>query len=235
MNTKRILPAPGAVAFTLIELLVVIAIIAILASMLLPALSSAKAKAQKTKCMSNLRQFGTAALMYAGDNNDYVPRGDRVIWWQCFAPYLGSASASAASSAKTKVFLCPSYPNKTQALCYVINAWKFTGPADYVGSEEREATKLSSIRKPIETIYFADNSSTASRPILTDLGNSGGAALWDVWSMNHLPYNPITKALNAERRIAEDRHGKAVNLLYFDGHAGSMKADLMTLTDWGKP
>ena len=216
--------------FTLIELLVVIAIIAILAGMLLPALARAKEAGKKTKCTSNLHNMGLAMLMYADDFNGYVPRGNDPLWWEVLTPTLGGRTTN--DYGKIQIYTCPSYPDKRQLICYVVNAWQFASPLDKVGSEETGLTRLEKVQQPADTVYFADNENGSWRPVISSLGVIGSTELNDVWSPSHLPYASGGKTLNSQRRVALARHGAGCNFMFYDGHAGWKKATLMAVDDW---
>jgi len=112
--------------FTLIELLVVIAIIAILAAMLLPALTRAKAKAKRTQCSSNLRQFSLALIMYANDNRDKLPPLDNAAnSWAWDVP-KAAADAMVANGTSRGVMYDPELPSPVPTVP-VDNFWHFAG------------------------------------------------------------------------------------------------------------
>ena len=207
-------------AFTLIELLVVIAIIAILASMLLPALAKAKAKAQSIKCMSNEKQIGLGYLLYAGDNSDLLPlaahEGDAAPcqWFFEISPYIARQVPSYSNLvAKANVVACPSakldkaFPPSTPA------AQAYGGYGHnyvYLGYLlEPERVKISNITKPGETCMNGDGLDPA--PGLN----------W--WNFGYL-YPPSRAPWGTSAVKPYDRHGKGVNYAWADGH--------VSLTAW---
>jgi len=127
-------------AFTLIELLVVIAIVAILASLLLPALSRAKDSSRRTQCLNNIRQVNLAIRLYADDfaesfpvlpNPNPYPNGVGAYYKQLVKGYVGLTGLASPSE---KVFICPADRTISPTVEHAFTSYTFngyeTGPAD---------------------------------------------------------------------------------------------------------
>jgi prepilin-type N-terminal cleavage/methylation domain-containing protein/prepilin-type processing-associated H-X9-DG protein len=210
--------------FTLIELLVVIAIIAILAAMLLPALSKAKAKAQAISCMNNTKQLMLGWMMYAGDNNDILPPND----YPFTTPYR---LASAADKAKMKNWVVgtmeQSYdagydeeltdPNSLLSP-YVHSKPVYHCPADnYVDKKagNRVHVRSYSMNSAVGTIWFSSSAFKAGgAPIGSPVGTQGDGS--KVGFLNGFPYGDESMWLTYGKLSSFTRPGPANTWVIMD-------------------
>ena len=207
-------------AFTLIELLVVIAIVAILAAILFPVFSQAKAAARKTACLSNERQIGLAFMMYAGDSDDYYPLAS-----QPSAPTSWTTTVQAYAK-NHAIFRCPddASRNWTTPLANPNAFQKGLRVTSYFSNlyldSRRPYGNVSALKSPSNVVYVSESTENLTRDAffpmywnLQDPENPAGA----MTTFMHNSFWDATK--NETTELALRRHAGGLNNVYADGHA----------------
>ena len=197
--------------FTLIELLVVVAIVAILAAMLLPALGAARRRAHEASCISQLRQWSLALLLYVDDHSGFIPwEGARSdpdrpdAWYNTLPAYFGAptwsdqrrAGRPVAPGDRRSVFVCPAAPRSDVQPYwgYGINFMLLNSRGDY-GLPAMRRRRIEAIPQPSAVVCMTDKGATP------DEGES------------HPTANP-----NYDHKSYWHRAG--ANVLFCDGHVG---------------
>lgn len=235
---RRRLPGsfPPGRAFTLVELLVVIGIISLLISILLPAMNNARRQANTVKCASQMRQLGIAALLYANEYKQVIPR-DNFAGGHFFAsnlmPYLDGPHVDRARQTDraylhglyggVPILHCPTFDIGRFTLTYTVNAIDFDLYQHARIYAPIPVVKIARVPKPSEVAYLLEINDRRTDPM--------DYSTWDVHLLDHTTFrgtfrNPAPRMIRWDDKT---RHGNKTNVAFLDGHVETRRLEAKDL------